>query len=307
MADLSPTSLNALILFVDIIESSQYSAVLDIHEYAEKVIAFRTLFEKLAKIYFSEFTQEDKITKYCKINTVGDEGSIFYIDPDIEPSEIIFKSIKFAFELKTRWMLEYSKEKTYKKIQLGIGIHFGKVTIVLNKDNDSSIIDDIIGYPINYAKRIESCSRDGKYSRVFLSKDASFLAEGVTPIIFNKISMTAKGISDNEEMFEVQSVFFDEMPFKPYEFNHEKFIDFFIENLNNENIEFFREPWLKGLIASTIDSQALRKTDIQNDYFEKLSKFLWKNITENDPIILYLRAIECGRKNNFTMMFIMNQ
>lgn len=292
---------NALILFTDIIDSSQYSAILDANEYANKVNDFREVFEKLGEIYFPNFSDDEKITKYCKINTIGDEGSIFYVNSGEKPPEIVFKSVQFAFELKARWELKTSSDTISKKIKLGIGIHFGKVVPTIKiEENHSTIINDIIGYPINYAKRIESCSRDGKYSRVFVSKEAASLIEGVKPIVLAKISLPMKGIANSEEMFEIRSVFFEEMPLNPNKFNHENFLDFYSE----ENLELLREPWLKGLVASVIDSQCRRTSGepIKINYMKKLSEFAWRNITEDDPILLFRRACECEQREEYTMM-----
>ena len=298
---------NALILFADVIDSSKYSAVLGMVSYAKQLLVLQELFVNLGKMYFPT---KGNITSYYGVQARGDEGTIFCIDPDIEPAELVFKTLQFAYELKARMELlshiDDIAEVAPQTMKIGVGIHFGQVALIPNIRTDEkglprSVIGGIEGFSINYAKRVESCSRLGKYSRVFLSKVAASLLDGY-PVVLIKHVGSMKGIEASEETYEVRSVFFDTMPFDPAGFDSERFIETYATNAKEFNL--VNEPWLKGLIISVLDSRlrAARTQELKSYYSDKLSEFAWMKPTEDDPILLFLRAKECGTKGKHTQM-----
>jgi hypothetical protein len=191
-----------------------------------------------------------------------------------------------------------------KKMKLGIGIHYGQVAIV-NKSGEVKApdgIDDISrveGYSINYAKRIESCSRLGKYSHVFLSKEASSLLQG-DPIVFEKHYADLKGLAVQEEIHEIRSAFFEEMPINLKSIDAESFVDTY--GTYADQLDLVREPWLKGLVVSVLHNLMNKSMtgSMKETYRRRLSSFIWQKMYEDDPIILYFRAWECGREGKHT-------
>ncbi len=297
---------NALILFCDIIDSCKYSAVLEIEKYAMEILKLQNIFKELGDIYFPK--KKNHVTAYVNVTSRGDEGIIFCVDPDIEPEDLIYKAVQFSFELKANFELAFntksSENKVPKPIDVGIGIHYGKVApiIKLEKSESSrprSIIDRIEGFSINYGKRVESCSRIGRYSKVFLSKEAAALLDG-DPIVLIKHIAPMIGIEINEEVFEIRSAFFKEMPLQNKEKDNESFITLFTTKINE--FDFIRKPWLKSLVISVLDSRIRAITDpqLKSKYSSILSEIAWQKYAEDDPIILFWRAKEYEYDKKYT-------
>lgn len=294
------TDEKALILFADVIDSSKYSSVLPMEEYVNQLLEIQKLFVKLGRSYFP--IKDYNVSTYTNVDARGDEGTIFYVDQDADPVESLHKAIMFAYELKANLELQHKGGPVPRPINMGIGIHYGTVALMSYLKEISgrmkSLIHHIEGFSINYAKRIESASRIGKYSKIFLSKDAAALISQ-EPIILVKHNSSLKGIDSNEEVYEVMSAFFDGMPFCRDEF--EKFIDTF--GKNNNDLNLLRNPWLKGLIVSVLDTRLQNCFDItlKSQYKKQLSEFAWQSPVEDDPILLFWRAKECGEDNNHTL------
>ena len=149
-------------------------------DYADTLQQFQELFENLGRKYFHEVA--DKSSEYLQITARGDEGLIFYVSQQIHKADLIYKALEFVFELKGRLRTlaapNESSDRPAKTIELGAGIHFGPIASLTAIEEDAngskrSLIKGLEGYSINYAKRVESCSRQGSYSRVFLSKEAT--------------------------------------------------------------------------------------------------------------------------------------
>jgi len=300
---------DALILFADVVDSSVYSSTWGSMRYANELRHFQELFKILGEIYFNSIGK-NKVETLYEINARGDEGTVFCVDPNIPPEELVYKAVKFSFELKARMEQLGSEipetENAPKKMKIAIGIHYGRVAILVavEKDKDTgtprSIIKRIEGFSINYGKRIESSSRIGKFSKVFLSKIAASFLEN-DPIVLFPHSAALKGIETNEEVFEVCSAFFDNMPQADLGgVSPDKLLEFYSDIDNELTV---KEPWLKGFIVSVLDSRAkiLEKDKVlQNQYLKLIRDFAWRKPFENDPIMLFWRARECLLKREFT-------
>jgi class 3 adenylate cyclase len=294
----------ALLLFVDIVDSSVHSSFLGIEKFAEKVLRFQEVFHDLGhKYFYNKSYFNDKIDSLCNVDTRGDEGSVFVIDPRQEGAELISRAVKFTLELKARLKILLTlKEEDLppKEMKLAAGIHYGEVALITSSEEKEGVyrklIDRIMGYSINYAKRVESSSRIGGFSQVFLSKEAASLLS-YSPIVLYKHESPLKGIGSREEVYEVRSTFLEELPASEADgvggISNKEFIDYFIRNVNE--FEFLREPWLKSFVLSILSSQqvANRGTPLEKDYFDKISKVAWCKPIEDDPIMLYWRAREC--------------
>ena len=287
----------ALILFSDIIDSSVYSSILGIEQYAKDLLKFQRLFKHLAERHF-EKSPSFKGT-FLRINTGGDEGSIFLITEEnskLSPGDIIYRAVQFAFELKAllELVLEPEKDIIPRKMHVGTGIHFGDVATVLKKNEQVGVpsmmdeIHHIEGYSINYAKRIESAARLGKYSQVFLSKAASAYI-WAHPVVLEKHKTELKGISKIEDVFEVRSAFFREMPLDYSTKVIDKFLNKYI--VDPIQLDFVKEPWLKSFSVSVLDSVAECHTfkSVQKKYQRRQIEIAWHNHAEDDPILLCAR------------------
>jgi class 3 adenylate cyclase len=295
----------ALIMFADIVDSCRYSAVLGPIEYARELLKFRQEFERLAEDYFPE--PSDKSNNYLKIETRGDEGIIFLISNSLPPDSLIYKALQFSLELKGRLeMLSGNNSwKPPQPMKIGIGIHWGEVALVTksvfdeSKGRNSSHIREISGYAINYAKRVESCSRMGKFSNVFISTEAAFYLDGF-PILLEKHTAGMKGLVEREHVYEVRSAYIEKMPFNP------KFqgSDVLIHQITNtiSELAILREPWQKGLIISVLDScyKSTPPGPSRDFYRSKRYEIAWQNPVEDDPIVLFLRAVQCEEEGKYS-------
>lgn len=301
---------NALLMFVDIIDSSSYSAILGSKEYSEKVYKFQSLFKELGCEYFKESKLLDKVTNYSQIIAFGDEGQVFIIREHADWNKLIYDAVKFSFELKARLkLLDFQNEDpSPKDMKIAVGIHFGRVMGVSNPDKDEKgnyrkLINSIIGYDINYAKRIESSARIGKNSQIFLSPEASDLLKSF-PIALQKYETPLKGLSQNDNVFEVVGAFFDEKfplieDLTNIEQKFESLLNFYLDDKRYPNL-LLRESWLKSFILSVIYNRYLNASgSLNKDYYNKsMQKIIWQNYNESDPIILFCRAkdFECRKK-----------
>jgi len=213
---------------------------------------------------------------------------------------IIYLAVHYAFQLKAGLSISFPDDTSMKKMQIATGIHFGKVATVENNKVmavSPEKIDAIEGYSINYAKRIESSARFGKYSRVFLSKAASSLL-AYKPVVLEKHEVDLKGISQLEDVFEVRSAFCRDLNidiFKEKELFSEKFI-------SGIGLDLLEEPWLKSYVVSVLESIRNKTNNpvIEEKYYQKISDFIWKDQAEDDPIVLFVRALHCGDDEKHT-------
>jgi len=293
---------DALILFADVIDSSKYSATLGYIEYAKQLHKLQVLFKTLGEIYFPPLSLEERVLCYSQVDARGDEGTIFYHNPEVSPDDLIYKAIQFSYELKGR--IDLMDSASPKAMKLGIGIHFDKVALVPErKENEKgvprSIISNLQGFSINYGKRIESCSRMGKHSKIILSKKAANCLEG-DPIVFTKQLSNLKGIQSNEDVFEVQSAFFNKLPYDTGFLGTEEFIKSYLRF--EEVCDFIHEPWQKSLVLSILSTlyDEAKTASLKTGYKDRISQLVWMRPTEDDPIILFTRAKICGEEGKHT-------
>lgn len=298
----------ALILFADVIDSSKYSSVLGVIEYGKQLLGFKEKFIELGNLFFPEVG--DKTIAFKRVEARGDEGVVFYVPEDLNTyPELIFKAVQFSLELKAILEIQGGLNPSGtspKAMQIGIGIHFGEVATVAGSVlNDAegryqSIITDIMGYEINYAKRLESCSRVGKFSNIFLSMDAVALLDGF-PIAYNKHNVSMKNIHDNEDVYEIMSAYLDKTPYSSRWSDKECYIDAYTTKAIKHH-SMLRHPWQKGLAVSILDSRFKEAftESMKAKYSDMLSGVVWGNPVENDPILLFRRAMECHASGKLT-------
>lgn len=293
----------ALLLFTDVIDSSVHSSILGITTYAKRVIKFHELFEDLGKIYFPEVYSADRISEWGKVDTHGDEGLVLLLDSDHKGTELVFKAVRFAFELKTRWYLANKEwlareqpDPPPRGMDIAIGVHYGEVSSIVKlevKDEQRNIIDDIIGYSINYAKRVESASRVGKYSKVFLSKDAAHLL-AYSDVFLYKHNVSLKGVGETEEVYEVRAII-DDKPIIGGDaggISEDKVTGLVLGKFDEQDI--LRERWLKSYILC--ESKCVGTGEKAEAY----SKLVWSKNDEDDPVCLLRRAEDCYQKDKHT-------
>jgi hypothetical protein len=292
----------ALLAFVDVIDSSKYSSVLGYEVYAKSLLNFQNVFERLGKKYFPD--PRDQASEYRRVVARGDEGALFFVTISPDFSELIFRAIEFIYHLKG--YLRFGVDEIAgglagpRPMGLGAGIHVGKVAYAVKSENNRSIIDRLEGYSINFAKRVESCSRLGKYSCIFLSKEAAQLIED-KPVVLSRVRTPMKGIDENVEVYEVLAGLFSGIKLNPEE-------DPGDERLQAEacriaaNPQRIGEAWHKSLILSILDCLIAQSPVSRHKivYRGHQLSLAWQSAIEDDPILLYMRAVELWEKGQYT-------
>ena len=299
------TSGNALLVFADLVDSSKYSAVLGIEKYARQLLYFQRMFKELGHAYFPEPRAEERTEKYSEVLARGDEGIVFCVDHEEAPGHLVFRAIEFIFELKSR--LKFGLENSYledappRVLGLGAGVHFGEVALIADLEENShrSVIHSLEGFAINYAKRIENCSRAGRHSQVFLSKVAARLVEG-EPVVLSEMLLPMKGIHEQEEVQEVCGGFFRTVPIETETKEGEFLVDHAMYLA--EHPEEIDDRWLKSIVVSILDSRfrGSPEGELKDLYQGRLLKLAWHSPVEDDPILLFIRARWLQQQKEYT-------
>ena len=157
----------AIILFVDVVGCSEISNHLDLKDYNHFISIFQRFFKDVCESYKKEVYEEHD---FFQSEPRGDEGCLqIFVSKNKNESLAgdIDVAITIALDLKRRWLMtEYNQKRIEQGLlpaDLAIGIHFGQVYVKNNKAE---------GYTINLAKRIESASREGKFTHILLSESA---------------------------------------------------------------------------------------------------------------------------------------
>ncbi len=293
----------ACMIFVDLINSSSFSSFIEPTEYAKWILSFQDSFEKLATKYFGSESF---------IRTAGDEGFVFIPKWVFDSKTAAYKAISFAFEFKT--LIKFLPYKILNKTQdnlmpyglrLAVGIHYGIVTYTYKpKEKGGKIISEIdkyIGYNINYAKRIETCSREGKYSNIFVSSVIYEILLAQKPIIFEKSRQELKGLEKAIEVYEVKSAFIDEEPIR--ELLNEEWIKFITDKNHLSNYNIINEYWFKSYHLSFLYQLFKQSKGISNKEFHEaeFKKELFRYLEIDDPIVEFIQAIEYDSNNDLTL------
>ena len=292
---------DALIVFADVIDSSKFSAVLSYEEYAGRIRTFQQAFEALGERYFP--SGPTNVDAYVEVKARGDEGIIFVVDPTEEPCDLVLRAVDLLFHLKGRLRLLGSARDgdatAPQRIAVGAGIHFGRVAYFTKVEAGRSVISQLEGYAINYAKRVETCSRYGSMSRVLLSEGAAQLVHDAA-IILDRLSADMKGIAQVADVYEIRSALLSGIHYDANDSDDEALAQR-VEDLA-EHPDAIDEPWLKALSVSLLDC-LMRRSALparKAAYHALQVKLAWHSPTERDPILLYLRARGRGDEGRYT-------
>ena len=158
---------DAVILFVDVVGCSEISNNKTIGEYNSFINEFQEYFNAVCGSYEEQFYKRDH--RFFQYEPRGDEGclKIFVSKKNDLLARDIDVAIAIALDLKRGWLMtKYNRSRIKQRllpVDLAVGIHFGKVYVKEEKAE---------GYAINLAKRIESTSREGKFTHILLSESA---------------------------------------------------------------------------------------------------------------------------------------
>jgi len=205
-----------VILFVDIVGCSELSNDEPLEKYNKILRQFKSLFEKITNKYRKEFYFYPTSIDF-KSQVRGNEGHLIIFRKDRKDgnqdlwSNDIDTAITIALDLKRRWLLSESNKERISKgknpSDIAVGIHFGQAWI--NKTGNDKYQPE--GYAINLTKRIESHSREGAFTHIYLSKaayDKLHLLTNKTPYTFDLPRLIKpKGITQGFNVYEVKHHF----------------------------------------------------------------------------------------------------
>jgi len=282
---------NALLVFADVVDSSKYSAVLGFQEYADRLLRYQETFKELGRRYFRDV--EDKALARSFVDARGDEGIVFFVASQSNQAELVLRAVEFLYHLKG--VLRFGAEsgdgepRAPRRLGIGAGIHIGLVACTLDIEDTHSVIAGLEGFAINYAKRVESCSREGRHSRILLSSDAARVLQ-FEPVILSSIRAGMKGIDDDVQLYEVQSGLFDRLELR----SNDPADEHMIRNVCDlaDAPGRIDEPWVKAFTVSLLE-RLCTLTHIQEEkarYRDLQHKLAWHSTNEDDPILLFLRS-----------------
>ncbi len=214
---------NAVILFADIIGASEVSNHKTPAKYYDFVREFQNIFRATFEIIKKEINPDIfHLLQDFKLDTRGDEGILIIYLPYVDPKpyvegRAVLLGLDFALELKRLWVNSeenIDRIKNYKllPVDIGVGIHYGNV----HRRKEPKRYDKIWnplgftpeGYAINLAKRVETESRNGRYTNIFVSEAAyGALQKYPTEKIYHfdeQQTMLPKGISHKIPVFELK-------------------------------------------------------------------------------------------------------
>lgn len=176
-------SLNYIIIFCDLVGSSEVANELTPKDYANKYIKSFYSAGILTRNFIGTLKKdwEDKDEERIKYHFLGDEILVFKkIDNLRNCTEDVITAISFAYTLKLYWLVSsYTRRKILMSKpprEISCGIHIGGITEVKLKKFFKE--KKFASYDINIAKRVETISREGFSSNVFVT---NYVAE-----VFNK-------------------------------------------------------------------------------------------------------------------------
>jgi len=187
----------ATIVFIDIMNSSEYANILSLEEYDKKVI--REFQEKADLIINHNIKKYKYQHDEYEIYIAGDEARVFLYSYQ---KDNISCTINIAVQLKFIWLMSNLNQERLNEDKipedLGIGINTGHVMYDSGKKK-------IEGYAINLAKRLETESRAGKYFKIFVSRSTFEECISNEKVSFgDRMLLEVKGISQPIPAYEIK-------------------------------------------------------------------------------------------------------
>lgn len=237
-------SLDAVILFADIIASatiSEYSSEEAYDDFISEfqTIALRVISDNLAK---HGFDAEDR--HFCEYGVRGDEAVMLLYTK--RPERDVNMALDTAIELKREVFLSrFNRSRQGRSFfDIGIGIHYGRVVLKQHASaRPAGRTFNAEGYSINLTKRIEGYSRNGTFSKIMLSKRFAELVS--TPMILStRLDVALTGIYGAFPVYELQVCGnIDEPEYAPN--IARKDIDYYVAALESSGYDI----WLSLMVA----------------------------------------------------------
>jgi class 3 adenylate cyclase len=171
--------IEGVIMFADIIGSVSMAEFLDLEDYDDFLAEYQTLAKEAIERNLDRFhIRESEDEAFVEYSIRGDEALLILYTS--EPERDAKVALATAIALKREWFLSgFNRSRKGRAFyDVGIGIHYGTVMLRRHVSTvGTKRVFNAEGYAISLAKRIEHHSREGRLSRIMLSKSFVALAE----------------------------------------------------------------------------------------------------------------------------------
>ncbi len=239
-------SVIATILFADLVNSTEMSKNLTLHEYDDMIIDFQGTMYEIVSHHLDHFGYAGNgDDSYWSI--AGDEMRLF-----LYSGSTLFdvrNALLIALKIKLGWLASGFNDRILKEgrivSRVGAGINCGKVIKDVREWRVimGEVQPTIEGYAINVAKRIESTSRDGTAYQIMVG-DSLYRKcheSGSLNVSFGQPrGLVFKGLGQKIPVYEIVSfVNFEIMPTIP-----DSFQDGLLEKMQYAVTQPMAEPWI---------------------------------------------------------------
>lgn len=272
-------------MFIDMVDSSLFSRVMKLENYGDTLVKFH----EILKLTYSKFVDsfgKASLKRWFNLNEFqarGDEGFICFTTDkpsEVSPLDIIY-AIKLALHIKFDWLLANLEKDLKEHIDLAIGINQGTV---LGNFNENSELTGIEGYEINFTKRVESYSRNGRYTNIFLSEKARNIIQNVNVVLEKNKNCDLKGIGERVNLYEVSDFIFYDLDYILTDVLLEP-----IKIIEENIIPFYEKPWLENFLISIYISEA-KRTGLASKYIQKASYIIDNSNFKDNIYYRYFKA-----------------
>jgi glucose-1-phosphate thymidylyltransferase len=197
-------SIEAIIFFADVIGSATISEYTSKEDYDAFICEFQEISLKIIKKNLERYGYDEEDRAFCEYSVRGDEAVFILYTKNRERD--VKTAISTAIELKREFFLsKFNKNRKGKSFyDVGIGIHYGDVVLKQHPNiRETNKRFNAEGYAINLTKRIEGYSRNGKFSKIMLSKKISDIIS-LSIILSERIDVPLVGIYGSCPIYELQ-------------------------------------------------------------------------------------------------------
>lgn len=178
-------SIDAVILFGDIVASATISEYSSEEDYDDFISEFQTLALSVIDDNLQKHGVDAEDQHFCEYSVRGDETVLLLYTK--RPERDINMALDVAIELKRKVFLSrFNRNRQGRSFfDVGIGIHYGRVVLKQHPSATGARRNfNAEGYSINLTKRIEAYSRKGTFSKIMLSKRFADLV--TRPMVLSK-------------------------------------------------------------------------------------------------------------------------
>jgi class 3 adenylate cyclase len=255
--------IHAAVMFADIENSVLLSALLDPLDFDALMQAFQELMLQVAE------NLKRQGLPVGEVRIIGDQLAIFFYDPaEIErnrqldgyaPLEsanradlihqcresnnaLAYGALRAAIQTKNAWLThavnQHRLRNRAEPIGLGIGIHTGRV-FLRERPGGGQRIE---GYTLNFAHRVQTFARNGRYSRIMCSQDARNIISSIV-VRHSQLSQRVyfhqheasfellKGVPQSQQIYELR--FFSRLGLQATDATVDQYEALFFQNHNN--------------------------------------------------------------------------